>query len=117
MIDGIGFGFEEFDGIGAFRATENGLPVDSSGTIAGTGEIDGDYQGLGELAARISGSQKLVDCYLRQAYRYAMGQVEPSIAGGDSLASLRHDLSSDAKLVEAFVNIVTDPRFAARRFE
>lgn len=116
IIDGIGFGFEEFDGIGAFRATENGLPVDSGGTILGTGEIDGTYQGVGELATRLSGSQRLVDCYLRQAYRYAMGQVEPQ-GSTDTLGWMRRNFSSDAQLVDALMTIVSDPRFAARRFE
>jgi hypothetical protein len=116
FIDGIGFGFEEFDGIGAFRATENGLPVDSGGTILGTGEIDGTYQGVGELATRLSGSQRLVDCYLRQAYRYAMGQVEPP-GSTETLGWMRPNFSSDAQLVDALITIVGDPRFAARRFE
>jgi hypothetical protein len=115
-IDGIGFGFEEFDGVGAYRTTENGQPIDSRGTIVGTGEIDGDYDGVGELTARLAGSQRLVDCYLRQAYRYAMGRIEPT-AQVDSLAWLRDDFSSDAMLVDALVKIVSDPHFAARRFE
>lgn len=32
-IDPIGFGLENFDGIGRFRTTENGVPVDSSGVM------------------------------------------------------------------------------------
>jgi hypothetical protein len=117
-IDGIGFGFEAFDGIGAYRTTEKGRPVDSSGTIVGAGEIDGDYDGLGELATRVAGSQRLVDCYLRHAYRYAMGQIEPAQSSTtDLLASLHQGFSPDAKLVEALLTVVADPRFASRRFE
>jgi hypothetical protein len=116
-IDGLGFGFEEFDGIGAYRTSENGQPVDSGGTIVGTGEIDGDYEGVAELATRVGGSQRLADCYLRQAYRYAMGEIEPGSTDPDSLAWLRPGFSPDAKLVDALLTIVGDSRFASRRFE
>ena len=34
-IDGVGFGFEGFDGVGARRTTENGHAVDMSGTETG----------------------------------------------------------------------------------
>ena len=32
-IDGIGFGFENYDAVGAYRTEENGIPVDASGEI------------------------------------------------------------------------------------
>ena len=32
-MDWIGFGFENYDGWGRHRTTENGLPIDSSGTV------------------------------------------------------------------------------------
>jgi hypothetical protein len=34
-IDPIGFGLENFDAVGRFRTTENGVPLDSSGTMPG----------------------------------------------------------------------------------
>ncbi len=111
-IDGIGFGFEEFDGIGAYRTTENGLPVDSSGTIMGTGEIDGAYDGVSELAPKVAGSRHLVDCFVKQAYRYAMGQVEP--AQGDALQTLSESFTSDTRLTELLLGIVSEPMFVAR---
>jgi hypothetical protein len=114
QIDGIGFGFEEFDGIGAYRATENGQPVDSSGTVIGTGEIDGDYNGAGELISRVSGSHLLADCYVRQAYRYAMGQIE---GADEDLRALAGAFSPDAKMTDVLLRIVRDPLFVVRSFE
>ncbi len=111
-IDGIGFGFEEFDGIGVYRTSENGLPIDSSGSIAGTGEIDGPYVGVADLAPKVAGSRHLVDCYLRQAYRYAMGDIEPT-AGGD-LETLSASFSPDARLTDAFLSMVLIPLFVNR---
>jgi hypothetical protein len=34
LMDPIGFGLENYDGIGTWRTIDNGLPVDSSGTLA-----------------------------------------------------------------------------------
>ena len=114
-IDGVGFGFEEFDGIGAYRTSENGLPVDSSGTILGTGEIDGPYQGVSELAPKVAVSQHLAGCYLRQAYRYAMGNIEP--AGGGVLDALSASFSPDTRITDALVGMVSTPMFVTRAFE
>jgi hypothetical protein len=113
-IDGIGFGFEQFDGIGAYRATEHGNAVDSSGTILGTGEIDGPFTGVAELATKLAGSRHLIDCFARQAYRYAMGQVE---GPDDPLDALTAGFSSDARMTDVLLAIVSNPIFAARTFE
>lgn len=114
QIDGVGFGLEQFDGIGAFRTTENGQPVDSSGALYGTGEIDGAYYGAGELASRIAGSRTLSDCYIRNAYRFAMGQIEPT---GEDLRALSSAFSSDARLTEVLLTLIADPLFVTRSFE
>jgi Protein of unknown function (DUF1592)/Protein of unknown function (DUF1588)/Protein of unknown function (DUF1595)/Protein of unknown function (DUF1587) len=113
-IDGVGFGFEEFDGLGAYRDVDNGQPVDSSGSIVGTGEIDGDFHGVGELATRLSGSRLLANCYARQAYRFAMGDVEP--AQGD-LRWLTSSSSPDASMTAVLLALVGSPKFVTREFE
>ena len=114
QIDGIGFGFEEFDGIGAYRTVENGQPVDDSGTVLGTGEIDGDYRGVGQLAEELAGSHLLARCFAVQAYRYAMGQIEP---GGDDPAALAPAFDTDAQLTDVFLALVASPIFVNRTFE
>ncbi len=114
QIDGVGFGFEQFDGIGAFRSTENGQPVDTSGSLVGMGEIDGDYVGVAQLADKLAGSRVLADCYVRQAYRYAMGQIEPT---GADLRGLDAAFSTDAKLTDFLLAIIAHPIFVNRTFE
>lgn len=114
QIDGIGFGFEEFDGIGAYRTTDNGQPVDDTGTIVGTGEIDGNYQGAVDLTQRLAGSRLLSACFARQAYRYAMGQVE---SPREDLGFLTDATGADARLTDAWIAIATSHIFATRTFE
>jgi hypothetical protein len=113
-IDGIGFGFEEFDGVGALRWFDNGQLVDSRGTVIGTGEIDGDFEGAAELAAKLAGSRLLAACFAKQAYRYAMGQVE---GPEDDLSWLTRASSTDMKMTALLLAIVESPVFARRRFE
>jgi Protein of unknown function (DUF1592)/Protein of unknown function (DUF1588)/Protein of unknown function (DUF1587)/Protein of unknown function (DUF1595) len=113
-IDGFGFGFEQFDGIGAFRATEGGQPVDTRGTVAGTGEIDGDFTGASELAARLAGSRHLTACFARQAYRFAMGQIEPP---GDDPAGISPAFGPDAPMTDILLSIAAAELFTTRAFE
>ncbi|MEM6992318.1 MAG: DUF1592 domain-containing protein, partial [Myxococcota bacterium] len=75
FIDGIGLGFEAYDGIGAFRTTENGLPVDATGAIFGT-DVDGEFDGAVELAHRLADSQQVRECVSRQWFRFAFGRLE-----------------------------------------
>jgi len=114
VIDGFGFGFEQFDGLGVYRVTDNGQPVDSTGTIAGTGDVDGPFDGVADLEAKLVRSQRPLECFTKQAYRYAMGQVEPP---GDDLGPLRAGFSIDSRMSDVLMAIVANPIFVARAFE
>jgi hypothetical protein len=78
LIDGIGWGFEQFDQFGRFRETEHGLAIDTTGQIVETGdpELDGPLTGAADLAARLASSSRVRDCVATQWYRYAMGRME-----------------------------------------
>ena len=75
LIDGVGLGFEAYDGIGAYRSTENGKPVDDLGELVGT-DIDGEFDGAVELAHRLAESQEVRECVSRQWFRFAFGRFE-----------------------------------------
>jgi hypothetical protein len=78
LIDGIGFGFERYDQLGRYRATENGLDVDESGSVLDTEEasLDGDFVGPSELSQRIALSPRARDCLATHWYRYTFGRRE-----------------------------------------
>lgn len=75
LMDGLGFGFENFDGIGAWRSREGAQPVDASGWIAGS-DFDADFEGVAELARRMAGSALVARCFATQWFRYALGRAE-----------------------------------------
>lgn len=75
LINGIGLGLEGYDAIGAFRETENGLPVDQSGEVVGT-DVAGTFDGGVELAHKLAQSQQVQDCVATQWFRYSLGRLE-----------------------------------------
>jgi hypothetical protein len=75
LMDPIGLGFESYDAVGKFRATENGKPVDASGTITGT-DIDGGFVGAVELGKKLAGSAQVRACVVKQWFRFGYGRSE-----------------------------------------
>ena len=75
LIDGLGFGLENYDAIGAFRAEDGGVPVDASGEIIAS-DVDGEYEGGVELGQILVGSSEVKDCLATQWLRFAIGRGE-----------------------------------------
>ncbi len=84
FIDGLGFGLEAYDGIGRVRTLDNGVPVDNSGQVTNTIDINGPYTGGPQLAALLARSTQVRDCAATQWMRYAMARRE----GPDDVCSL-----------------------------
>jgi hypothetical protein len=74
LIDPIGFSFESFDGMGAYRTTENGKPVDTTGVLTEAEDADGPFADSAALAARLAGSAIARRCFARQLFRFASAQ-------------------------------------------
>ncbi|MDP3275023.1 MAG: DUF1592 domain-containing protein [Deltaproteobacteria bacterium] len=80
-MDPIGFGLEHFDAIGAYRTTDNTLPVNARGDLDGRA-----FANARELSLAVRTHPAMVSCFARNVYRYATGHVEregeeASIAG------------------------------------
>jgi hypothetical protein len=73
-INPIGFGAEDFDGIGVHRTTDNGLPVDSSGSVPAIG-IDG-FNGAAALSLALSDRPETKICLARKWLRFGLGRLE-----------------------------------------
>jgi len=71
-IDPIGFSFEHYDGIGAWRdAWETGHPVDATGSLE---DPAGDFDGYAEMIALVASSPRARACYSRRWFEYAVGR-------------------------------------------
>lgn len=116
LFDGIGFGFEGYDQIGRYRTTENGLPIDTKGEVLGTGDptLDGSFDGMVELSARLAGSSRVRDCVATNWYRYAFGRIEGE-ADGCSLDAVKKQFAgSSGNLHELLVAITQSVAFRYR---
>jgi hypothetical protein len=70
VFDPIGFGMEDMDGLGRFRTTENGLPVDSSGALSAT-DVDGDFNGPAQLSTKLAQSAEVSSCMVNHFFSFA----------------------------------------------
>ena len=104
LIDPIGFGLENYDGIGRFRTEDNGSPIDATASIDGQSfEL---AKGLGALVAESPDSAK---CLVRNLYRSATGHIETE---GEEVAlvgpgSLRGNSAFSSFLVPGFTSART----------
>ena len=69
MMDPLGLTLENFDGEGAFRATENGAPIDPSGTLDGH-----EFAGAPGLGQAIHDHPQTPRCLVDRMYRSAAGR-------------------------------------------
>jgi hypothetical protein len=106
LMDPLGLGLENFDGIGAFRSTDVGQPIDASGDLDGV-----HFRDARSLGAAIKEHPKLPECAARSAFRYATGHVE--IATEEPLiTALAQGFSTDGYRFRALLlSLVTSAGF------
>jgi hypothetical protein len=90
LMDPIGFAFENFDGIGQYRTSENSKTIDASGSIVGARDasLNGNFNGVRELGGKLAGSDQVRDCVATQWFRFAAGRGE-DFNDGCSLTTLQ----------------------------
>lgn len=76
LIDPLGFGFENYDAVGAYRTTEGELEVDASGEVIGTDANNGEFVGAVELSGMLAQTAEVRDCMARQWLRFSLGRLE-----------------------------------------
>ncbi len=79
-MDPIGLGFEAFDGIGRYRTSDGGQPVDASGALTGT-DVDATFNGVADLGSKLAASKEVEECVAAQWFRYTMNRYEQSMDG------------------------------------
>jgi hypothetical protein len=69
ITDPMGLSLENYDAVGAYRADENGVAIDSSGTFEGK-----TYQDAIGLEEILRNSPSLSSCLVRRVYEYGVGR-------------------------------------------
>jgi hypothetical protein len=76
FIDPVGFAFENYDAIGAYRTTDQGKPVDATGTVKLPSGTELKFGNAIELAAQLPRLPEVQQCVASQWMRYMLGRRE-----------------------------------------
>ena len=115
FMDKIGFGFENYDGVGKYRATENGQPIDATGSVMGppTGP-QRDFNGISELAGYLAGSDDVKQCLVRYWSYYAYGTSTWAQDACTYTAVQNEAAQSNFALKSVVMGIIHAPHFVRR---
>jgi hypothetical protein len=75
IMDPIGYAFENYDGIGQYRTTDNGLPVDATGAITLDG-VSKNFKDAVELTHLLATSGDVRSCFVTQWARFAFSRLD-----------------------------------------
>ncbi len=115
LINPLGFAFEHFDGIGQYRDSDNGQPVDASATYT----IDGaevSYDGAVQFAETLANSDQANECYARRWAEYLYGRDFDAAALTDQNLILQGGALSKggAAVTDLITQLVATDAFSSR---
>lgn len=94
LFDPPGFAFENYDGVGAFRTTDGGQPVDATGKFDSPLKVAGmdggntfEFQNAIDFVKALAQSPEAQLCMERQWTRYMLGRLETSADAGSIQAA------------------------------
>jgi hypothetical protein len=115
LLDPIGFGFESYDTLGRYRVEDAGRPVDASGNVVATRDMNGPFNGVAELADKLAASSEVEECVTRQWFRYALNRFEQPVDGCSMQSVLASFDAAGQNLSSLPLAIVQTDAFLYRR--
>lgn len=114
LIDPVGFAFSHYDGIGRYRTTEAGLPIDAHGEIVGSARSNGSFDDLAGLAALLAASPDVHECFSERwgQFTYGLGRDD----GLDCTLEHAHArfVDEDLSVPALLVALAESPHMAVR---
>ena len=112
QMDPLGFAMENFDAIGAWRATEAGSPIDASGVMPGGSTFDGPA-GLRELL--VADGEQFVMTVTEKLLAYALGRNLEYYDQPAVRTIVRDSAASDYRWSSILLGIVNSTPFQMRK--
>jgi len=113
VMDEIGFGLEHFDGTGAWREEDRGMPVDASGTLP----PDVSFYGARELSDILGADPAFTTCMAEQLFTYSLGRI-PQSTDDPFLDDIEERFADGGyTFTELATAIAVSPPFRTRRGE
>jgi hypothetical protein len=111
LMDPIGLGLENFDAIGRYRETENGVRIDASSTHAGR-----PFTKPSELAQLIAEDPTFVTCLTKKLFMFGLGRELTTFDEG-AAAAVTQASGAQPKLRDLIVNMAQSQAFAQQEVE
>jgi hypothetical protein len=111
MMDPIGFAFENYDVVGRYRTTENGVPIDPTGIINGE---DFKFNNLKELNDHLTNNDAVRDCMVRFMSYFAYGATSWTDDGCTRDAITTEAKASNWSIRSVLTAITHTPHFTTR---
>jgi hypothetical protein len=106
FMDPLGFGMENFDTAGMYRTTDNGQPIDATGSVGGV-----TFNGLAEMASALRQQPVAGPCVVSKIYENALGRTLGE-ADGPVLEALAGRFAAENNRVDQlFVDLVSSDAF------
>jgi hypothetical protein len=103
FFDPLGLAFERFDGVGLYRSTENGAPIDTRA------ELDGRPR---ELGALLKQDGRAAACLVREILRAVLGLEKLEDGAGPAVEGLADGLAQRGfRFADLVASLVTSPAF------
>jgi len=105
-MDPLGFGMENFDTVAMYRTTDNGQPIDASGSVEGV-----SFNGLAEMSSVLRKQPVAGPCLVSKVYVNALGRVAIDV-DGPALNSLAKQFADSGNRVDQLLlNLVNSEAF------
>jgi hypothetical protein len=101
--------------VGRIRRDENKIPINTATEITGTGDADGRFANIGELAQKLATSGAARECMAREIFRYASGRKETDLDKGSVAEMMDAFGKSGFNLRELVLSHVGTERFVTRK--
>jgi hypothetical protein len=106
IMDPLGFGMENFDSSGQYRTTDNGQPIDATGTLDGVA-----FSNVAELAAAVQKNPVTGPCLVSHIYENALGRA-PLAVDNNALNQLAGQFAAGGNRIDQLlVNLVGNDGF------
>jgi hypothetical protein len=105
-MDPLGFALENFDSAGLYRTTDNGQPIDASGSVGGIA-----FNGLAQMASALRQQPVAGPCVVSKIYENALGRTLGSADGAVLDALSGRFAASGHRVDQLLVDLVSSEAF------
>ena len=117
IINPLGFAFESFDAVGAYRTTDRGFPVDTAATYHFADGRAITYANAIELSQKLAASPEVHACYSQQLLEFMLGRELQTLDRVVVRDMAERSLEDKLSIKDLVLDVVSSETFRARSVE